>query len=764
MARVSLHVEGVVQGVGFRPFVYGKAHALGLSGWVKNGRGGVEIEAEGSPEEIEAFVRAIEVDLPRPGAVTRIERREIDAPPNANDGKKIPGFRILPSDEGARPAPLLPADLATCADCLAETLAPQGRRSGYPFTTCARCGPRYSIITSLPYDRDRTSMRSFPLCEDCRREYEDPRDRRFHAETIACPRCGPRLSLLSPAGRAIEEGERALEAAASALREGHIIALRGVGGFQLLVDATNPGAVEALRERKRRDEKPFAVLFADVRAASAAAVLSEEEIRALSGPEAPIVLARRRDSTPLAPEVAPKSPLVGAMLPASPLHRLLAEAAGRPLVCTSGNLSGEPLAVDVPEALARLAGIADVFLVHDRPITRAVDDAVVRAGPDGIGVLRRARGFAPLSVAHWPADEPILGLGAHLKSTITIAVGGELVTSQHLGDLDGPAAVDLLERTARDMVRFFDIRPAALACDLHPDYASSRLAERLAEEWGAKLVRVQHHHAHVAAVMAEHGLEGEVLGLAWDGTGLGTDGFSWGGEAIVASAAHFRRVAHLAPFRLPGGDRASREPRRSALGLLHATLGPEALARARGLGEERALSALLAAMNQGFSAPISTSVGRLFDAVAALVGLRETCSFEGQAAMELEWFASTHPEPRPLPYPLPLSDGAPAVADTAPLVRALLADRDAGRPVAEMAAQFHASLVELGLRIAERVNLPRVVLAGGCFQNDLLTRALTSRLRAAGFDVRLGARVPTNDGGISVGQAAIAARVCTGGR
>ncbi len=758
MARVSLHVEGVVQGVGFRPFVYGRATALGLSGWVKNGRGGVEIEAEGSPEEIEVFVRAIAVDLPKPGAVTRIERREIATHESTDT---LPEFSILPSDEGARPAPLLPADLATCADCMAETVAPEGRRRGYPFTTCARCGPRYTIIESLPYDRDRTSMRSFPLCDDCRREYENPSDRRFHAETIACPRCGPRLSLLSPAGEEIAGDDRALESAASALREGLVVALRGVGGFQLLVDATNQDAVLALRRRKRRDEKPFAVLFADTRAAAVEAELSAEEMRALVGPEAPIVLARRRVPSALAPEVAPRSPLVGAMLPASPLHRLMAEAARRPRGCTSGNLSGEPFVVDVPEALAYLGGIADLFLVHDRPITRAIDDSVVRAGPDGIAVIRRARGFAPLSVARWPTDQTILGMGAHLKSTMTLAVGGELVTSQHLGDLDGPAAVDLLERTAREMVRFFDVRPSVLACDLHPDYASSRLAERLAREWDAELVRVQHHHAHVVAVMAEHGLEGEVLGLAWDGTGLGTDGQMWGGEAIVASAAHFHRVAHLLPFRLPGGDRAAREPRRSAMGLLHATLGPEAIEAARGLGEERTISSWVAAMDRGFSAPISTSVGRLFDAIAALLGLRDTCSFEGQAAMELEWSAATHPDPSPEPYPLPLSDGAPAVADTAPLVRAVLADRAAGRPLPEIAARFHASLVELGVRIAERANVPRVVLAGGCFQNDLLTRALASRLRAGGFDVRLPARVPTNDGGISVGQAAIAAR---GGR
>jgi len=753
MRRVSLHVEGVVQGVGFRPFVYRKATSLGLSGWVKNGRGGVEIEVAGSEEAIAELCRALTDELPPPGEVSRIERRDMFAPESGAPS----GFSILPSDEGAEPNPIVPADIAPCAECLAETLSAAGRRSGYPFTCCARCGPRFSIIEALPYDRARTSMRGFSPCEDCRREYGDPADRRFHAEPIACPRCGPSLSLLTPSGEVLAEGEVALSRSAAALREGRIVALRGVGGFQLLARATDGAVVRELRRRKHRDDKPFAVLFATLEAASLVALFSPSEEAALAGPEAPIVLARLREGHSISGEVAPRSPLVGAMLPASPLHRLLADRAGEPLVCTSGNLSGEPLCVDTPDALSRLGGICDLLLTHDRPVVRPVDDAVVKEGPRGIRIVRRARGQTSTSVARIDDPRPILGLGAFLKSTVTLASRGALVTSQHLGDMDDPASVDLLDRTAREMMRFFDVRPAVVACDLHPDFPSTRLAERLAEELDARLVRVQHHHAHLAAVLGEHALSGEALGFAWDGYGFGADTHAWGGEALVFSARGFSRVSHPSPFRLPGGDRAAREPYRCAIGLVHATLGPT-IARevGRALAPSRAAEAIVAALDRGFSAPITTSVGRLFDAVAALLGLRAVCSFEGQAAMELEWCAATHPDPEPPPYPIPLSGGECAVWDLAPLVEALLADRDRGRPASEIAARFHASLVDVAGRVARLSGLSRVALSGGCFQNDLLTSALVARLEREGFVPLLPSRGPVNDGGISVGQVVVA--------
>jgi hydrogenase maturation protein HypF len=441
------------------------------------------------------------------------------------------------------------------------------------------------------------------------------------------------------------------------------------------------------------------------------------------------------------------------------MHRLLVDAVGQPLVNTSGNVSGEPLCVDTPAAIERLGTIADLFLTHDRPITRPVDDSVVREGPLGLAVLRRARGFAPLPVFRLADDRCILGVGAHLKSSVALSVRGDVVMSQHLGDLDDAASVDLLETTVRDMVRFFDVRPDVISCDYHPDFASSRLAERLAVEWNAGLVRVQHHHAHLAGVLAERGIEHEVFGLAWDGYGFGVDGDAWGGEAFVVRPAEIRRLGHLMRFRLPGGDKAAYEPRRSALGLFAATMGNEALTFGKLLWPDRSAEALLQAMDRGFSAPWTSSMGRLFDAIAALLGIRNVCTFEGQAAMELEWCAETNPGGLPEPYPIPLSNGPLWIADLAPLVRGLVAHRLDGMATSEMAARFVSTVVDMGVRFCERAGLPTVVLAGGCFQNVLLTRALVRRLEAAGFQALLPIQVPVNDGGISAGQVAVASRM-----
>ncbi len=771
--RVSLHIDGVVQGVGFRPFVYQRATALGLSGWIKNGRAGVEIEVSGSAGQIEQFCHAIKFELPLPGKVTSLSRRTIVETSEEDEST----FRILASDETELPRPILPPDLATCADCMAEVLAPDGRRSGYPLTCCARCGPRYSIVQQLPYDRSRTTMQSFVRCADCLREYEDPNDRRFHAEPIACPRCGPQVSLLpsSFAPRApspltpLLEGEGNCRSAAKSstpqasvaefLRAGSILAMRGLGGFQLLCVATNSAVVTELRRRKQRDDKPFAVLFKDLATVKENAFVSPNEEAALGGPAAPIVLLRKRENSVIAPEVAPNCPLIGAMLPTTALHQLVANAVDLPLVCTSGNLSGEPLCVDTPAAIERLGTIADGFLTHDRPIERPVDDSVVREGPFGLTILRRARGFAPLPVCRLADERCILGMGAVLKSTVALAVRGEVVVSQHLGDMDDADSVDLLERTVRDLVRFFDARPEVIACDLHPDFASTRLAERLSIEWKARLVRVQHHHAHIAAVLAEHGIDKEAFGLAWDGYGFGLENQAWGGEALVVSPSGFQRVGHLKPFRLPGGDVAAREPRRSALGLLAATLGQEALGLSKILWPDRSAEALFQAMERGFSAPWTTSMGRLFDAVAALLGIRTVCTFEGQAAMELEWLAATNPGPLPEPYPIPISRESPWIADLEPLVRALVEDLRQEKPMPEMAARFISSVVDVGVRFCERAGLRDVVLSGGCFQNDLMTRALVGRLEVAGFRPLLPAMVPVNDGGISLGQVAVASQM-----
>jgi hydrogenase maturation protein HypF len=746
--RLALRVEGVVQGVGFRPFVHGAATARGLAGWVRNRRDGVGVEVEGPGPAVEDFLAALR-DAPPPAA--RVDRIRVRTLRPAGER----GFRILASAGGAAVRPALPADLAVCAACTAETETPGARRHRYPFTNCTRCGPRWTLIEALPYDRRRTAMRRFTPCAACADEYADPADRRFHAEPIACPACGPTLALVGADGTERARGEAALTAATEALAAGTIVALHGVGGFHLLADATSAAAVTRLRARKRRPDKPFAVLFASPAAARAACILDPAEERALASPAAPILLVRRRAGADLAEAVAPGNPLVGALLPATPLHRLVALGAGRPLVCTSGNLSDEPIAIDPAEARARLGRVADLFLVHDRPVVRPVDDSVARVGPDGLQVLRRARGFAPLPVRIAEPSAPcVLALGAQQKSTIALVVGGQAVVSQHLGDLHHAAAALLLERTVADLLRLLDARPARIACDLHPDYASTRLAERLAAARGVPLERVQHHHAHVAAVVAEHGLRGPVLGLAWDGAGLGLDGVLWGGEALVVDGPRCRRAAHLRPFPLPGGERAMREPRRAALGLLSAIGAAEAVADLFSAEERRVLATALA---RRVNCPQTTAVGRLFDAVAALAGLGARASFEAQAAMALE-FAAAGAGGGAGAYPFPLGAGAPAVADWEPLARAVLADRARGVPPAVIAARFHAALGDLALAIARRAGVRVVALTGGCFQNARLLAAVQTRLGADGFAVHVGRAFPPNDGGIALGQALIALR------
>ncbi|WP_437972637.1 carbamoyltransferase HypF [Sorangium sp. So ce295] len=763
MPRLALRVYGIVQGVGFRPFVYRCASALGLGGWVRNRPGGVEIEVQGPERSLHAFIADLTHEPSAPARVERIEleqRAEEDAGP----------FQILGSEAGSGARPSVPADLAVCEQCASEVDSETGRRRRYPFTSCAQCGPRYTILSGLPYDRARTTMDRFPMCPACAAEYADPSDRRFHAEPIACPACGPRVELVTAAGDPMEPGLRgsgspdgALREAAAAVLAGKVVAVKGLGGFHLLVDATSKDAVALLRRRKRRDAKPFAVMFGSLDAVRGACRVSPAEADALRGPEAPIVLLRRLSPAAarvaLADAVAPGTPRLGALLPYTPLHRLVLELVGRPVVCTSGNLSDEPICTDTSDALERLGGIADLFLVHDRPIVRPLDDSVARFGPAGVELLRRARGFAPLPLPLRVAAPPILALGGHLKSTTALFFDGQVVVSQHLGDAHTADGAALIERTALDLARLFRVRPERIACDLHPDYAGSRIAEQLAAAFRAPLVRVQHHHAHVAACVAEHGLDGPVLGLAWDGAGYGLDGALWGGEALVVDGASFRRAAHLRSFPLPGGERAMREPRRSALGLLWELLGEGARDHARAWFREAELGPLFSMLARGTGSPRTTSVGRLFDGVAALAGLRGAASFEGQAAMELECLAEAAGEQAG--YPLPLRAGAPgmpAVLDFGPLIDAVLGDRRDGVPPGVIAARFHAALVDVAEALAAASGLGRVVLAGGCFQNALLAASIRERLAARGVEVFTPRLYPPGDGGLSLGQVLVAAR------
>jgi hydrogenase maturation protein HypF len=736
--RVQVHVDGVVQGVGFRPFVYRIATRWRVAGWVLNRPDGVELEAEGPEPAILGFLAALEAEPPAPARIQAVTVTAL-----ADTGAA--GFSIRASAAAGETRPWLPADLAMCALCARDLRTPGNRRHRYPFTNCSQCGPRYSIIASLPYDRPRTSMAGFGLCPDCLREYQDPLDRRFHAQPVACPVCGPRLA-----------GAEPLQAAAEALRSGAILALKGLGGYQLLVDATQPAAVARLRARKGRDAKPFAVMFRSLARIRQACRVRPAEAALLAGPEAPIVLLRRRPGAALAAAVAPSNPWLGAFLPYTPLHALLLAAVDRPLVCTSGNLAQEPICFEDADAMQRLGPIADRFLVHDRPILRPVDDSVLRLDSHGPTMLRRARGFAPLALPlAVAAPVPVLALGAQQKSTLCLLARGEALVSQHLGDLHSVAGAALLERTAEDFLRLFDLNPGRLACDLHPDYASTALAQRLAQTWGLPLVRVQHHHAHVAAVCAELGLDGPVLGLAWDGIGLGGDGSLWGGEALEVAGPAWRRRAHLRPFPLPGGEAAVRDPRRCALGLLWAAFGPgalELLGDRLPAGQGRVLAAML---ERGLNCPPCSSVGRLFDAVAALLGLATGPGFEGQAAMAVEFAARDGRGS--YPWGLAVDAQSTLVADPAPLLQALLQDCRRGIPAPVCAQRFHRSLADLAVAMARHGGREQVVLAGGCFQNGLLVRLVLERLRRDGFRPLSPARFPPNDGAIALGQAWIAA-------
>ncbi len=745
--RVRIAVGGTVQGVGFRPFVWRTAVALGLAGSVANNPDGVVIEAEGEGAAIAAFVRALRAEAPVNARIARFEvaRRAV---------RGESGFAIVESiATGERRAAVLP-DLAPCPDCLSEIFDPASRRYRYPFTNCTHCGPRYSIIRDLPYDRQRTTMAGFPLCPACRAEYEDPGDRRFHAEAVACPQCGPALGFWDDSGRPLAHGDAALRAAASAVRNGRILALKGVGGFQLLVDARNEAAVARLRQRKRRPDKPFAVMFPSLASLAAHAEVSSGESALLSGSARPIVLLRARGAR-LAESVAPDSDRIGAMLPHSPLHHLLISDLDFPVVATSGNLSDEPIVTDENEALARLGAVADCYLVHDRPIARPLDDSVVRVIAGRPTVLRRARGYAPAPIEAG-LQPGILALGGHLKAAVALTTDSGTVLSQHLGDLDTPRARDAYDAVIADLTRLYRVQPRVVVRDLHPDYYSSRVAAAQS----APVVAVQHHVAHVAAVMAEHSFAAPVLGVAWDGTGDGGDGTIWGGEFIRITGRGFERVAHLLPFRLPGGEAAVREPRRSALGVLHATFGEAAFAMddlapvASFTPTERRLIAAM--LDAGTGAPATTSAGRLFDAVAALLGLCQRASYEAQAASALEACAN---RAGATAYACAIAEGTPLVLDWRPIVTAMVGDIRDGVGAPEIAAAFHTALGEVIAAIARRFPEDAIVLGGGCFQNARLVEESEAALVAVGKRVFRAEAIPPNDGGLALGQAWWAARM-----
>lgn len=757
--RYRIELCGVVQGVGLRPFIFRLANTLELSGWVENNPQGVMLEVEGPPARLNEFRQRLNADQPRLATYISVQASRV-----APHGETR--FQIRRSNRsGARSTLVLP-DIATCPDCVNDVLDPKNRRYRYPFTNCTNCGPRYSIIRALPYDRANTTMRDFQMCAACQYEYEDPMDRRFHAQPNACSQCGPRIELWGADCRIIEARDGALQAAVEAVRNGKIVALKGLGGFQLLVDARQAGAVAELRRRKCREEKPFAMMFPSVAMVEQLCQLDESEHRLLTSPEAPIVLLRGKPNAEprIAPNAAPNNPYFGIMLPCTPLHHLLLGDLGFPLVATSGNRSDEPICIDEHEAVTRLGGIADLFLVHNRPIVRGVDDSVVRIMSGRETVLRRARGYAPLPIAFSGAGPTILAVGAHQKNTVAWALRGQVFVSQHLGDLVTRQAVQAFDQTAHDLQSLFDSEPALVVCDAHPDYTSTKRAERL----GKRLLRVQHHHAHVASCMLENNLDGPVLGVCWDGTGYGLDGTIWGGEFLRCDGGAFERVAHLRPFPLPGGDLVSQEPRRSAMGLLFDGMGARVFDCSDlspvGAFEPSELRVIRSMLLGGVNSPVTSSMGRLFDGVASIIGLRQRVNTEGQAAMELEFAACGNKSSDAYPMRIQVVpnsgsgviSGVRWIVDWRLMILAILRDLQSKRPIAHIARRFHVTLADLIVKIARRVGERRVVLSGGCFQNALLTELTVAGLERNGFDPYWHHRVPPNDGGISLGQVAVA--------
>jgi len=751
--RHVITVTGVVQGVGFRPFVYLLAQTYHLTGWVCNTSFGVIIDAEGTDADLAAFLADLQTKHPPLAHIDQvfIEERPLNG---------LTTFEIRTSiDEAGAFQPISP-DIAICADCLAELFDPVNRRYRYPFINCTNCGPRYTIIHDIPYDRPRTTMAYFAMCPACQREYDDPTNRRFHAQPNACPACGPHVWLVQ-GGKIMAQREDAIPLARDMLRQGAIIAIKGIGGFHLACDATNDDAISRLRARKGRIDKPFALMAFDAPTVMTLCYLNDQERTILESRARPIVLLKRRPGSPISSLVAPGNRSLGVMLPYTPLHYLLLEPGqGMPpaLVMTSGNLSEEPIAKDNDEAMARLAGLADAFLLHNRDIAIRCDDSVVRVMAGHELPIRRSRGYAPYPVHLGRSGPSILGCGAELKNTICLTRNAYAFLSQHIGDMENQETLQAFEDTVRHLERLFRTQPAALACDLHPDYLASRYGRERATAEGLPLIEVQHHHAHIAALLAEKRAAGPVIGVAWDGTGYGPDGTIWGGEFLLADAHGYQRVGHLAYVRLPGGDTAIRRPYRTALAhLLHACgeLPDVPLVDAIDATER---GVIVQQIRRGLHAPLTSSMGRLFDAVAALAGVRTIVTYEGQAAMELEHLVDEDAQGAYL-FSYRDEEGL-VIIDPAPVIRSVVADVQGGTAASIIAGRFHRAVAlmlrDVCLIMRDRYGVRDVALSGGVFQNIVLLRLADDLLRDAGFTVLTHHLVPPNDGGVALGQAWVA--------
>jgi len=761
--RVRISLFGMLQGMGFRPFVYQLANEKELKGWIQNSTQGATIEAEGLENNLDSFLSELKNDCPSPIYIQSLQTSFLR--PIGDET-----FEIKSSEtSGERSSWVLP-DIATCNDCLNELFDASDRRHLYPFINCAQCGPRYSIVESLPYDRTRTSMNQFPMCHNCQKEYNSSKNRRFHAQANTCPDCGPNVEFWDKSGASLFAKNDAITEATKVLNTGAIIAVKGLGGFHLMTDARNDECLSQLRQRKNRDEKPFAVMYPSLKEIKQDCIVSDLEERLLLSPSAPIVLLRRSHKTKgtVSKLTAPGNPYLGVLLPYTPLHHILLKELNFPIIATSGNLSNETLCADETEAVERLQGIADFFLVHNRPITRHVDDSIVRVVAEKKQILRRARGYAP-----WPIElktplRPALAVGGHLKNTVALVKDNNAFISPHIGDLENLQTTNTFEKTLNSVENLFDSKPETVACDYHPDYSSSKFAEN----FEGNRLRVQHHVAHILSCMSENGLATPTLGVAWDGSGYGLDGTLWGGEFFHIKENSFHRVACFKPFPLPGGEKAIKEPRRSALGLLFQFFGDTAFERPeiKSSFTQQELSILHNMLNKKINCPMTSSCGRLFDAISAIVGIRQFCNFEGQAAMDLEFLIDSTSiqgsytfeciPSNSIKLKSAISDNQDnlydlnlkTILDWSPLIVTLLNDIKSGVNPSAISIKFHNALANSILEIANQIGEERVVLSGGCFQNKVLTEKAVQELNQNSFKPYWHQQVPPNDGGLALGQ------------
>lgn len=746
--RIKIKIEGSVQGVGMRPFVFRIARKLNLKGFVQNNPEGVLIEVQGKENKLKEFLKILKEQKPTLVNYSKIETEEISL-------KKEKDFKIIKSEEKGRKITFILPDIATCKECVREIFNKKNRRYNYPFTNCTNCGPRFSIIQNIPYDRKNTTMKIFKMCKDCEREYHNPLDRRFHAQPNACPVCGPYVILKDMEGRIVSEREKAIEMAAKALEQGKILALKGIGGFQLLVRADSDERVIELRKRKKRDEKPFAIMFKTLKQIEKYAFLRNIEKEIILSPASPIVLVKKKKNTKLSEECAPLNPYIGVMIPYTPLHHLLFKKIKFPCICTSGNLSEEPIVYKDEEAIHRLKGIADFFLLHTRPIERYIDDSVVKVINEKPVIFRRARGYAPLPFIVKKNMKKILALGAHLKNTIAISKENRIILSQHIGDLENQKAFNAFKKVIEDFKKLFDFEPDIIVCDAHPEYLSTKYAEEIK---GDKiLLKAYHHHAHITSCMLENNIKEKVIGISWDGTGYGKDGKIWGGEFLLCDFKNFERIATFREFGILGGDKAIKEPRRAAIGVLYEIFGDKSfeleLAPLISLreGEKKLFKE---AYKKELSIFKTTSAGRIFDAVSSLCNIKQKISYEGQSAMMLEWFAETEKKSNIIPYPFDIVEKEILIIDWKPMIIEILEDIKNNKKISYIAFRFHITLAEIIERICKIFNGYKISISGGVFQNKLLTELVYKKLKNR--KIYMHSQIPPNDGGISAGQIIIA--------